>query len=51
MADDRNFTLKIITPDRVFYEEQVSMVELISKVPGDLNGIRYVTEGGGEKEQ
>ena len=27
MADDRNFTLKIITPDRVFYEEQVSMVE------------------------
>ena len=27
MVDDRNFTLKIITPDRVFYEEQVSMVE------------------------
>ena len=27
MADDRNFTLMIITPDRVFYEEQVSMVE------------------------
>ncbi len=27
MADDRNFTLKIITPDRVFYEEKVSMVE------------------------
>ena len=27
MADDRYFTLKIITPDRVFYEEQVSMVE------------------------
>lgn len=27
MADDRNFTLKIITPDRVFYEEEVSMVE------------------------
>lgn len=27
MADDRNFTLKIITPDRVFYEEQVFMVE------------------------
>lgn len=27
MADDRIFTLKIITPDRVFYEEQVSMVE------------------------
>lgn len=27
MADDRNFTLKIITPDRVFYEAEVSMVE------------------------
>ena len=28
MAEDsRNFTLKIITPDRVFYEDQVSMVE------------------------
>ena len=27
MADDRNFTLKIITTDRDFYEEQVSMVE------------------------
>lgn len=28
MADNQNlFTLKIITPDRVFYESQVSMVE------------------------
>lgn len=27
MADDRNFILKIITPDRVFYEAEVSMVE------------------------
>ncbi len=27
MADDRNFTLKIITPDRVFYDKEVSMVE------------------------
>lgn len=28
MAEDRNFTLKIITPDRVFYEDDaVSMVE------------------------
>lgn len=25
--DNRNFMLKIITPDRVFYEDQVSMVE------------------------
>lgn len=28
----------------------VSMVELISKVPGDLTGIRYVIEGGVEKD-
>lgn len=27
MADDRNFTLKIITPERVFYEGPVTMVE------------------------
>lgn len=28
MADDRNFTLKVITPDRVFFEdEEVTMVE------------------------
>ena len=25
--NDNKFTLKVITPDRVFYEEQVSMVE------------------------
>ncbi len=35
MADDRNFTLKIITPDRVFYEEQVSMVEF-NTVEGEV---------------
>lgn len=27
MADDRNFLLRIITPDRVFFEEEASMVE------------------------
>lgn len=27
MADERNFDLKIITPDRVFYEGEASMVE------------------------
>ena len=27
MADSNLFTLKIITPDRVFYEGEVSMVE------------------------
>ena len=35
MADDRNFTLKIITPDRVFYEEEVSMVEF-NTVEGEV---------------
>ena len=25
--NDNRFTLKVITPDRVFYEEQVTMVE------------------------
>ena len=35
MADDRNFTLKIITPDRVFNEEQVSMVEF-NTVEGEV---------------
>jgi len=27
MADDRNFLLRIITPERVFFEEEASMVE------------------------
>lgn len=35
MADDRNFVLKIITPDRVFYEEEVSMVEF-NTVEGEV---------------
>lgn len=28
MADERNFRLKVITPERVFYEGDVNMVEL-----------------------
>lgn len=28
MADERSFKLKIITPERVFYEDEVNMVEL-----------------------
>lgn len=35
MADDRNFTLKIITPDRVFYEDEVFMVEF-NTVEGEV---------------
>ncbi|MCX4308475.1 MAG: ATP synthase F1 subunit epsilon [Acetatifactor sp.] len=36
MAEDsRNFKLKIITPDRVFYEDEVSMVEF-NTVEGEV---------------
>lgn len=36
MAENsRNFTLKIITPDRVFYEDEVSMVEF-NTVEGEV---------------
>lgn len=35
MADNRNFTLKIITPDRIFYEAEVSMVEF-NTVEGEV---------------
>lgn len=36
MADEnRNFALKIITPDRVFYEDEVSMVEF-NTVEGEV---------------
>lgn len=35
MADDRNLMLKIITPDRIFYEEEVSMVEF-NTVEGEV---------------
>ena len=33
--NDNRFTLKVITPDRVFYEEEVSMVE-INTVEGEV---------------
>ncbi|MCI9313840.1 MAG: ATP synthase F1 subunit epsilon [Lachnospiraceae bacterium] len=64
MADDnRNFTLKIITPDRVFYEEEVSMVEF-NTVEGEVGiykdhipmtmiiapGILTITQGDEVKE-
>ena len=36
MAEDsRNFTLKIITPDRIFFEDEVSMVEF-NTVEGEV---------------
>ena len=63
MADDRNFILKIITPDRVFYEEEVSMVEF-NTVEGEVGiykdhipmtmivapGILTITQGDEVKE-
>ena len=63
MADDRNFTLKIITPERVFYEGAVSMVEF-NTTEGEIGvykghipmtvmikpGILTITEEEGKKE-
>ena len=63
MADKNGFLLRIITPDRVFYENQVSMVEFnttegeIGVLPGHIPmtvivkpGILNITESEGEKE-
>ncbi len=62
MAETNDFTLKIITPDRVFYEEPVRMVEFntvegeIGVLPGHIPmtvivkpGVLTITEEGGEK--
>lgn len=62
MAEENRFTLKIITPDRVFYEGQVSMVEF-NTTEGEIGiyknhvpmtviispGILTITEDGGTK--
>lgn len=63
MADRDSFLLRIITPDRVFYENQVEMVEFnttegeIGVLPGHIPltvilkpGILNITETGGDKE-
>lgn len=61
--NDNRFTLKIITPDRVFYEDQVSMVEF-NTVEGEVGiykqhipmtmiiapGILTITQDGDIKE-
>lgn len=62
MAEDRSFKLRIIAPDRIFYEGEVSMVEFnttegeIGILPGHIPmtvivkpGILNVYEEGGEK--
>ncbi len=63
MADNSSFLLRIITPDRVFYKNQVKMVEFnttegeIGVLPGHIPltviikpGILNITEGEGDKE-
>ena len=63
MADNNSFLLRVITPDRVFYENQVQMVEFdttegeIGVLPGHIPmtviirpGILTITEVGGDKE-
>lgn len=63
MAEDKNFTLRVITPERIFYEGQVDMVEFnttegeIGILPGHIPltvivkpGILNIYEPGGEKE-
>lgn len=62
MADNNSFLLRIITPDRIFYENQVKMVEFnttegeIGVLPGHIPltvivkpGILDITEAGGDK--
>ncbi len=63
MADEKKFTLRIITPDRIFYEGEVDMVEFnttegeIGILPGHIPmtvivkpGILNIYEPQGEKE-
>ncbi len=63
MADNQNFHLRIITPDRMFYEGDVDMVEFnttegeIGVLPGHIPltvivrpGILVITEKDGQKE-
>ena len=63
MADKNDFLLRIISPDRAFYENQVDMVEFnttegeIGVLPGHYPmtvivkpGILYITESKGEKK-
>ncbi len=64
MADNQNFHLRIITPDRLFYEGDVDMVEFnttegeIGVLPGHIPltvivkpGILVISEKGGEEKE
>ncbi len=63
MADNKSFQLRIITPDRVFYEGEVDMVEFnttegqVGILPGHIPltvivkpGVLNISEPDGEKE-
>ncbi len=63
MADKNSFLLRIITPDRIFYENEIEMVEFnttegeVGVLPGHIPltviikpGILYISEQDGEKE-
>ena len=63
MAEEKSFQLRIVTPDRIFYEGEVSMVEFnttegeIGVLPGHIPltviikpGVLNITESDGEKE-
>ena len=63
MADNNSFQLRIITPDRVFYEGEVDMVEFnttegqVGILPGHIPltvivkpGILHISEPGEEKQ-
>ncbi|MBE5873974.1 MAG: ATP synthase F1 subunit epsilon [Lachnospiraceae bacterium] len=63
MADNNSFQLRIITPDRVFYEGEVDMVEFntiegqVGILPGHIPltvivkpGILHISEAQGEKQ-
>ena len=63
MADKSDFLLRIITPDRIFYENQADMVEVnttegeIGVLPGHIPmtvivkpGVLYIHETGEEKK-
>ncbi len=64
MADNQNFHLRIITPDRLFYEGDAEMVEFnttegeIGVLPGHIPmtvivkpGILVISEKGGEEKE
>ena len=43
MAEDRNFTLKIITPNRIFYEDDAVSITILAEIvewPEEINAER-----------